>query len=118
VYARFVLGQVYMSRRQRVGIFRAFDTHELPEPCRAPAEEAFEWFNRELPRPPKGVFSSGRGICWFKPAALAYIRRLQELALLYREHGLKVWQVYNRDPGLVTFEDEHQIVAVPRRCLP
>jgi hypothetical protein len=117
MYTRFVLGQVYLPRRQRMGIFRAGNEIKLPKPCRAHYREDCDWFNRELPAPPKKAFSSDRGICWFKPAAVRFIRRLQSLAVVYRSHGIRVWQVYNRDPGLLTWEDEHQIVAVPRRCL-
>ena len=37
----------------------------------------------------------------------------RELAFLLAKRGERIWQIYSRNPGLITYEDEYQIVAVP-----
>jgi hypothetical protein len=119
-YVRFVLGQVFVGGRQRCGVFHAWD--RLPRRRQAGVgpelREHFRWFNQNLPRPAAERFSSGRGLSWMKPDARSLVDRLRSLADLYRRAGLRVWEVHARDPGLITYEDEVQIVAVPYQRIP
>lgn len=112
MYLRFVLAGDYLNGRQRAGILRApravLSGHALDS-----AERIYAWLNRKLPLPWHDVFSEGRGLCWFKPEARPCIDRLRALALLIEKEGGRVWQVYSRNPGLITYEDEYQVVAVP-----
>jgi hypothetical protein len=71
------------------------------------------WFKVHLPLPPKDVFRGGRGLCWFKLDARACIERVRELASHLELRGERVWQVYSRNPGLITYEDDYQVVALP-----
>jgi hypothetical protein len=116
MYVRFVLAGDYLPGRQRAGILRA------PRACFScrtidSAERIFAWLNRRLPVPWRDVFSEGRGLCWFKLEAKECVERLRALALLIEKEGGRVWQVYSRDPGRVTYEEEYQVVAVPYSLL-
>jgi len=109
VYLRFVLAKPEKQTRRRVGIlFQGFDccgSHEL--------DEISAWLKVHLPIPPKNVFSGGRGLCWFKLDARICIEQARDLARLLEGRGERIWQIYSRNPGLITYEDDYQIVAVP-----
>jgi len=110
VYLRFVFARTRDRQRRRLGILRGID------PCGADADqidEISDWLVRHLPIPPEKVFSGGRALCWFKADAHPCIEKVRELALLLEHRGERIWQVYNRNPGLITYSDEHQVVALP-----
>jgi len=114
VYLRFVFARTRDRQRRRLGILRdasvRYDqTDEVIE--------ISQWLNRHLAIPPEDVFSGGRALCWFKAEAHSCIDKLRDLALVLERRGERLWQVYSRDPGLITYSDEHQVVAVPRSVL-
>ena len=110
MYLRFVFAEAEPKTRRRLGILR--DGHSV---CRGADEvtSIYVWLNAHLPIPPKTSFSGARALCWFKTDARECIERVRELAFLLEKRGKRIWQVYSRNPGLITYEDEHQIVAVP-----
>lgn len=114
MYLRFVYARTRDRHRRRLGILRDAD-----ERCDRAGEvaEISEWLNRNLPIPPKDVFSAGRALCWFRVDAHRCIDKVRDLARLLEERGERVWQIYSRNPGLITYSDEHQVVAVPRSVL-
>lgn len=114
MYLRFVFAGAEPRTRRRVGILR--NQEHLKDRCRATAE-LFEWFNDHLPFPPKPAFSGRRGLCWFKLEAIDMIGKMRELAFLHERRGERIWQIYSRNPGLITYEDEFQIVAVPESAI-
>jgi hypothetical protein len=77
-------------------------------------DRIYTWLKMHLPVPPEEVFSAGRGLCWFKIDASRCIEKVRDLAFwLEKRRGDRIWQVYTRNPGLITYEDEYQIVAIP-----
>ena len=110
MYLRFVFAEAEPKTRRRVGILR--NQEDLERRCRS-AAEIFDWFNIHLPFPPKSAFSGRRGLCWFKLDARTVIDRMRDLAILLERRGERIWQIYSRNPGLITYEDDYQIVAVP-----
>jgi len=54
-------------------------------------------------------------IFWFKPEALSLEKRLRSLAnsLVACGHGVEV--IRTRKPGIILYEDEYQVAAVPFR---
>jgi hypothetical protein len=72
---------------------------------------------RGLPNPPRRAFSGGRGICWFKLTARRYISGMRDLAFRLEQRGHRIRQIYSRNPGLITYEDQFQIVAVPEPAI-
>ena len=114
MYLRFVFARTRDRQRRRMGILRdACARSGYAEEV----DEIAEWLNRHLAIPPKDVFSGGRALCWFKAEAHQCIDRVRDLSLLLERRGERIWQVYNRDPGLITYSDENQVVAVPRSIL-
>jgi hypothetical protein len=116
MFVRFVFGQVYQRGRQRAGILRGAwrGSRSGPDPVLdRDAGEIHRWLNRRLVVPWEDVFSGGRGLCWCKTGAQEVIRKLRDLAVLLDLQGARIWEIHSRNPGLVTYEDEHQVVAVP-----
>ena len=114
MYLRFVFARPEDRSRRRLGILRG--DRAL---CKG-AEEVdavYEWLKRNLPIPPRDVFSAGRALCWFKLDAHRCIEQVRDLAFLLERRGERIWQIYSRNPGLITYEDEYQIVAVPESAI-
>jgi hypothetical protein len=114
VYLRFVFARTRDRHRRRLGIL-----HHRSERCGQTDEvdAISQWLNRHLAIPPKDVFSGGRALCWFKVDAYPCIDKVRDLALLLERRGQRVWQIYSRNPGLITYADENQVVAVPESVL-
>ena len=108
MYLRFVLAKPEKKTRRRVGILQEGGYRDCEE-----RNEIMVWLKVHLPIPPKNVFSGGRGLCWFKLEARACIDQARDLARLLEGRGERIWQIYSRNPGLITYEDDYQIVAVP-----
>lgn len=122
-YVRFVCFQSIGRQRSRLGLFKAID--EAVESELAPgwaiveARELADWFNAHLAVPK--AFSVGGhkgfgqpGLSWFKPSAVEHIQRMHRLKRALEACGVHVEVLTTRDPGLVVWQDEHQVVAEPR----
>src|SRR5215510_11811579 len=108
MYLRFVFAKAEPASRRRVGIYLStFDG----EPAMAAGVLA------GLPYPPRRAFSGGRGVCWFKLSARRFIENMRVLAARLEGRGDRIWQIYSRNPGLITYEDDFQIVAVPESAI-
>ena len=101
MYLRFVFAEAERKTRRRVGIYQA-----IPYDLKSGVLSG-------LPYPPRRAFSGGRGVWWFKLTAHRFIENMRTLAFRLESNGRRIWQVYSRNPGLITYEDEFQIVAVP-----
>jgi hypothetical protein len=114
VYLRFVFAKAQRGTRRRVGIvwknrFNGCGSDESEE-----METVLRRLGLHLPVPPLNAFSGGRGLCWFKVGARQCIDHVREIAFFLEERrGERIWQIYSRNPGLITYEDEFQVVAVP-----
>ena len=118
MYVRFVVSVRRGRGHVRRGLFRLADRLEscrrLDAEERRRADALIAWFNRRLTVPWDEVFLGEAGLCWYKASALACLERSRDLAALYRRAGWNALEIWNRDPGVVTYEDEAQIVARPR----
>ena len=110
MYLRFVFAKTRDRERRRFGILRE---PKGPGARFGEIAEIGHWLTRHLEVPPEDVFSGGRALCWFKGEAGPCIDKVRDLALLLESRGERIWQIYSRDPGLITYSDEHQVVAVP-----
>jgi hypothetical protein len=109
MYLRFVLAKAQKPTRRRVGILQ-HDRRYRGSPTR---DAIMTWLKIHLPVPPESAFGGGRGLCWFNLEARDCIEQVRDLAFFLEGRGERVWQVYSRNPGLITYEDEFQIVAIP-----
>ena len=75
-----------------------------------------DWLRRRL-KVPAVLSRAGtrRAICWFHPQADEPIARVRSIVTLLELHGLHTRMVRAADPGTVLYEDDWQVVAVPRR---
>jgi len=110
VYLRFVFAEAEVKTRRRIGIIRE---RSAVCPDSDEIDAIYVWLNAHLPLPPKGAFSGERALCWFKLDARECIERVRDLAFILEKRGKRIWQVYSRNPGLITYEDDYQIVALP-----
>jgi len=101
MYLRFVFAEAEPATRRRVGIWKC-----VPWDMKGNVLSG-------LPYPPRRAFSGGRGLCWFKLTSRKFIEEMRGLAFRLEKNGRRIWQIYSRDPGLITYEDKYQIVAVP-----
>ncbi len=122
-YVRFVCFQTVGRQRSRLGLFKAIDEAVESEHAEswaiAEARSQASWFNANLAIPK--AFSTGGhkgfgqpGLSWFKPNAEEHIRRMHSLKRALEACGVHVEVLTTREPGLIVWQDKHQIVAEPR----
>ena len=122
-YIRFVCFHSIGRQRSRLGLFKAIDEAIASDHASGwaivEARELSDWFNANLAIPK--AFSTGGhkgfgqpGLSWFKPVALDHISRMHRLKDALEQCGMHVEVLTTRDPGLIVWQDEHQIVAEPR----
>ena len=110
MYLRIVYAKPEKGTRRRVGVLwnagpTCGDEGEL--------DLIFGWLKVHLPIPPREAFRGGRALSWFKLDARACIDQVRDLAFHLERRGQRIWQIYSRNPGLITYEDDLQVVALP-----
>jgi hypothetical protein len=87
------------------------------------AERAFwrkhnDWYEANLTYPDSRVYDRAvnpLAASWFKTSAFAFLAPIPGYLAILRAHGVYCIEVRSDDPGIVIYEDIHQIVVVPRR---
>jgi hypothetical protein len=121
-YIRFVCYQQVVSQRQRLGLFQALDEARQCDFAPLWALKELEavscWFSENLAVPK--LFSRGGrkgrgqpGLSWFKPTASEHIRQMHRFKLALEACGVHVDIVTTGDPGVIIWQDQHQMVAEP-----
>ncbi|HNO78413.1 MAG TPA: hypothetical protein PKN33_10175 [Phycisphaerae bacterium] len=66
---------------------------------------------------PKVLSNEGtqRAISWFRSTANEPIQKVRDMAALLEVNDVHVRMVKTNDPGTVIYEDDWQVVAVPRK---
>jgi len=109
VYLRIIHAKPEKRTRRRLGVI-----HQVRSRCDGDEIDfILGWLKVHLPVPPRDVFRGGLALCWFKLEARACINQVRDLAFHLERHGERIWQVYSRNPGLITYEDDYQVVALP-----
>jgi hypothetical protein len=116
MFLRFVVGLDGEHHRSLTGIITEprllRDRGGLDQGQECWLEEAYKWFNANLPIPP---FSSGDwpsdAVAWFRDDAGEPIRKMWEVASLLKEHGVPVRLLRSANPGKVLYQDSYQIVV-------
>lgn len=96
--------------------FELRDEVDIPKYQETELVKNIQWLKEHL-KSPDILDKEGnhRAISWFKPSAVEPIKKVRAIAALLNEHGYNVEQVQTREPGLIIYEDGHQIVAKPKR---
>ena len=122
IFVRFVCFRFVESQRSRLGLFQALDEARgnpaSPDWALKELGVLSGWFSKHLPVPDrferggwKGVGQPG--LSWFKDTALEHIRNMHRLKLALEECGVHVDVFTTDDPGVIIYQDDHQVVAEP-----
>jgi hypothetical protein len=116
MFIRFVVGGAGEHHRSLTGIITEArllrDRGGLNKEQISWLEDAYVWFNANLPVPP---FSSSKwprdAVTWFSDDAGEPIKRMWEIASLLKEHGVPVRMLRSANPGKILYQDSYQIVV-------
>jgi hypothetical protein len=116
MFIRFVVGADDEHHRLLTGLITEArllrDRGELAAYEAEQLEEAYEWFNTNLPQPPFSTAGWSRdAVTWFRDSAHDYILRMREIGALLESHGCLVRMLRSDNPGKVLYEDDFQIVV-------
>jgi hypothetical protein len=118
MYLRFVTTRVDEDSHKPKGVFVAsyelLDSGDLSKEEWKRVREILDWFNENLPHPPKS-FTKGRAIFWFKSSAEHSISSVWELVHLLRQHGHYVEVHKCRRLGNILYDDKFQVAAFPSK---
>ena len=109
---------------QRIGFFKsAYALRRdglISENDSASLDELLDWFDANLDAPDR--FSKSRrahadekALSWFKPCARLHIAKSRELLALLRTYEIHSDMLTSSKPGVVVYEDDIQIAAIPFR---
>lgn len=116
MYLRFVTTRLDEDSHRPQGVLVAtytlLDSGELSRDEWKRVREIIDWFNANLPHPPKS-FTAGRAIFWFKSSAEKSIRNMWELVHVLRQHEHFVEVHKCRRLGNILYEDKLQVAAFP-----
>ena len=130
MYLRFVSplkhGGSARPRDLHMGLSQALikcrDDVEMPAWLHRQLVDEFQWFKDHLPSPDERYFQyihtrefHPDAICWFKASAKYFINHAWTIKALIEEAGMPLCVVSTRQPGHITYQDKHQIVAHPLR---
>jgi hypothetical protein len=122
VYVRFVCFHTVKGQRTRLGLFQAIELARTSDQSTgwalAMVEDLNDWFSEHLAVPTRFERGSWRrsgqpALSWFKPEAVEHIRRMHELKTALEECGVHIEVLSTRTPGVVLYQDEHQLTAEP-----
>jgi len=101
----------------REGVFQAayelLRSETLDKELQGNLQFWIDWFDLNLAEPEEAAFSQKRAICRFKEESRDCISRPWSMTAILKECGVSVRLIRTFRPGYVTFEDAHQVVAIP-----
>jgi hypothetical protein len=122
-YLRFVLGHNLAESGDRAGLFTcAYDARDciLTPPHHADRlMKLIKWFEVNLETPERFSRSTSKGawrrnssgVSWFKDSSRDHIARMHELVGILEELGHYTEVIICERPGVIIYEDQHQIVV-------
>lgn len=115
-YLRFATTLRCPDTARPLGIFRSAgklrDTKKVEPWAGERIEEICKWFNANLPCPHLDG-NDWRAIFWFRSERQPMVRMLWELAAIIEEHGVFVEFIAKDNPGMIVYNDEFQVAAIP-----
>jgi hypothetical protein len=116
MYLRFTTTAIDEDSHKPRGLFteayRLLDSANLSSDEWMILREILNWFNENLPHPPK-KFKASRAIFWFRTDANDCIEKIWEMVALLREHGHHVIVHKCRRLANVCYSDRLQVAAFP-----
>jgi hypothetical protein len=124
MYMRFIVPLFDEESHSLRGIFcAAYDLrtqHALANYDQEWLRDILHWFEKHLRVPPvlfrpRRFERNPRTICWMKDTALEHLAKLHELSILLEQHGRSTKVLKTCRPGVVAYEDDFQVAAIPYR---
>jgi len=123
-YIRFITTQANVVTGEPIGFFK-FAYALIREKCATVGDERrlselLDWFDDHLDAPDRfakssNVHAHGKAISWFKPTALEHITNARKILDIIKRYGAKSEMLTTAKPGVIVFEDDFQITAIPFR---
>ena len=121
MFVRFTIGRRDERSGSEEGLFtvayRELNSPALADYEREWLDELLAWFKREVKI--TGAIlrkdANRRAICWFRESSKKVISKAFELVVFLRERGYHVELHRTEVPGIVVYEDGHQVAAKPLR---
>ena len=121
MYLRFQGRVPNLGTASKLGIFQlAFelrDRIDLPDYVDHELQRHLNWLKTNL-ESPKALdkWWNYRAISWFTSSAKEPLDRIWAIKAILEDFGYHIDVVKTKDPGVVIYKDEWQVVAKPRRC--
>ena len=116
MYLRFTTTAIDEDSRKPRGVFMEalllLDSGNLDQTEWQHLKEILDWFNKNLPTPPK-KFVASRAIFWFKPTAEESISRIWDMVHILRRHDRHVVVHRCRRLANISYSDRFQVAAYP-----
>jgi hypothetical protein len=121
-FVRFVTHEPDEVTGISIGFFEA--AYQLRDDGHANAHDANElkvlidWFRENLDPPDrfsrsKNRHAHGKALSWFRPAAVECIDKARSLLIILERYGIASEMLTTARPGMIVYEDEWQIAAIP-----
>jgi hypothetical protein len=80
--------------------------------------EILNWLDDNLDAPDRfarsrNKYAHGKALSWFKPVAVEHIDKARSLLVLLERYGVASEMLTTARPGIVVYEDDWQIAAIP-----
>ena len=116
MYLRLIVPRRHEDSHRDAGVFAAayvhVDNDEIDSGQRAWLRRVLVWFQHNLRSP---AISDPRALFWFHDRCNPCLDRVWELSVALREVGENPRMIKTTHPGVVLYEDCHQVAAVPFR---
>ncbi len=118
MFKRFVVEHINKQSGVHQGIlglaFRLSREGQLEGTCKVDLDAHLEWLMSSFPIP--DIFDKPenlKGVCWFRNTAVEIIDHVVAIIPHVEKCGFVVTELRTDLPGLVIYEDDFQVVAIP-----
>ena len=121
MYIRFTVGRQDERSGSAEGLFtvayRELSSGTLADYEREWLNELLAWFKKKVKIPGSVLREevNRRAICWFRESSKEVVSKAAELVLFLRERGYYLETHRTEEPGIIVYEDGHQVAAKPFR---
>ena len=120
MYIRFQGKRNNDSSSSKLGIFQLAyelrDNEDTPKYAHDEIQNILSWLDDNMEAPE--ILDDGkhhRAILWFKAEAKKQIDKIRAMKAILEEFGYHIDQITTKEPGLIIYEDDCQIVAKPKK---
>ncbi|CAM3503283.1 hypothetical protein [Parendozoicomonas haliclonae] len=120
MYTRFTVNYKNKNSGVDQGVlgaaFKLKKDDEIPIEFKKSFDDCLNWFQKHLITPV--IFELGENknsVYWFKNTAIEAIKKVRVIIPILQACGLEVCENNSDKPGKIIYEDNQQVVAIPKR---